>query len=191
MEEDDTQHEPLVSMYTAAHVFPHACMHIAHISMHKNVHNRKLYRLQLVVTLNRKWKMGGWEGERGKCCSKLKLSDCYTTLFWIRNLKSTELCIIFYKLFFLQSFCVCREVGRTYVPQHVCGGQGIACLSWFLPSTMWVTGTELRFLGLATSTFTDWAISPALNCTFQVVKTIWKAAMKTDLRGVLTSQKFR
>lgn len=48
---------------------------------------------------------------------------------------------------------VCVGGGFMSVPGFSCGGHSTAFRSWFFPPTMWVMGTELRFLGFVASIF--------------------------------------
>lgn len=62
---------------------------------------------------------------------------------------------------FIRHVCIW---GRGIVPWCTCGCHRAPCRSWFLPSTLSIWGIELRSSGLAASTFTCCAISPAPCC---------------------------
>lgn len=92
--------------------------------------------------------------------AELKLRDLPTSASCMLALKAWTttawLVFKFFKLqFFLYVYCVHLWV---HMPWHVYGGQKTSCSSWLSPSTMRITGIELRSSGMATSAFTHWDI---------------------------------
>lgn len=76
--------------------------------------------------------------------------------------------------------CICGDVPQYLHDDQRTRNKG----SWFSTFSIWVLGIKLGSSGLATSTFSHWAISPALNiflskytlivCVFQVTYLLHK-----------------